>query len=89
MPIDPQEIQRRFGFHPATDTRTANAHDDVRQGCAQLADVIVQATPECREQSLALTALEETMFYANAAIARPAAAPRPSRPHPDKPQHGY
>jgi len=35
-----------------------------------LAIDIIQNTPPSREQSLAITHLEEAIFYANAAIAR-------------------
>lgn len=65
-----QEIDRRFGFHPATDV-TGPMHDKVRADCAALARSIVDLTPRSREQSLAITALEEAMMWANAAIARP------------------
>ena len=39
----------------------------------ELAREINSSTRECREQSLAITSLEEAMFWTNAAIARPEA----------------
>jgi len=42
----------------------------MRDDAKSLAFFIVKNTPPSREQSLALTHLEEAIFYANAAIAR-------------------
>ena len=44
--------------------------------CLGASEELVEVTgPPCREQSLAITALEEAMFWANAAIAREITAP--------------
>lgn len=67
--MDKQELTTRFAFHPATPV-TGPKHDEIRSACLALAGLIVGATPESREQSLAITALEEAMMWANAAIAR-------------------
>lgn len=42
----------------------------VRDTMKIAADQIMSVTPNSREQSLALTKLEEAMFWANAAVAR-------------------
>ncbi|MER7726403.1 hypothetical protein [Streptomyces sp. NPDC096323] len=42
----------------------------MRQACRHLADQINEQVPAGREQALALTKVEEAMFWANAAIAR-------------------
>lgn len=42
----------------------------LREAGRQLAIKIVESTPISREQSLAITHLENAIFYANAAIAR-------------------
>jgi hypothetical protein len=68
--IDPGDIAHRFAFHAATTTEKADAHTSVRQRCRQLADFINEACPDGREKSLAITKLEEVMFWANGAIAR-------------------
>lgn len=78
--IDQNEIAKRFEFHSAyvrdddgtlrPDLGLQQRHTDVRAACARAAQNIVAVTPECREQSLAITALEEAMFWGNAAIAR-------------------
>jgi hypothetical protein len=42
----------------------------LRDAARTLAQLILENSPRSREQSLALTKLEETMFWANASIAR-------------------
>ncbi|NUQ88297.1 MAG: hypothetical protein HOQ43_07525 [Glycomyces artemisiae] len=68
--MNPEDLAHRFTHHaPATQER-ANAHATVRGACAGLAATIVDHCPPGREQALALTKIEEAMFWANAAIAR-------------------
>lgn len=65
------QLAHRFQFHPADAQNTKDAHQTVRDVLLDAADKIVEATgPESREQSLAITKMEEAMFWANAAIAR-------------------
>lgn len=65
------ELAHRFQFHPADSDNKKDAHEQVRDVCLEAADKIVELTgAESREQSLAVTKLEEAMFWANAAIAR-------------------
>jgi hypothetical protein len=68
--VDHSEIDRRFNHHPPRDAATADAHADVRAECRRLADRLTAQLPGGREKALALTKLEELMFWANAAIAR-------------------
>jgi len=64
-------LAHRFQFHPADAQNTQEAHESVRAVCLLAAAKIVDATGYAsREQSLAITKLEEAMFWANAAIAR-------------------
>jgi hypothetical protein len=42
----------------------------IRSEAKNLAQVILDSVPESRERSLALTNLEQAVFWANAAIAR-------------------
>jgi hypothetical protein len=67
--MDQQDIANRFNFHPATET-TGPQHDAIRQECMLLAGWLNDKLPEGREKSLAITHLEEVMFWSNAAIAR-------------------
>jgi hypothetical protein len=66
----PEDIAHRFAFHPANTEEKRDAHTSVRQQCRQLADFLNEALPEGREKSLAITHLEEVMFWGNAALAR-------------------
>lgn len=69
MPITTNELDHRFDFHRATPI-TAPAYESIRAICKEAARQILSRTPESREQSLAVTHLEEAMFWANAAVAR-------------------
>lgn len=66
-------ITTRFEYHPphAADDPDATiaAHESVRFDCRELALALHDLLPESREKSLALTAVQETMMWANAAIA--------------------
>lgn len=62
------DLDNRFTYH-APDDATVELHQNIRNNCLALAKEI-DSVPDGREKSLALTRLEEAMFWANAAIAR-------------------
>ena len=64
-----KRISNDFVYHPPKDGQ-AERYTALRQHAAGLAKHIVVDCPSGREQSLALTKLEEAIFWANAAIAR-------------------
>lgn len=68
--MTPEDIENRFAFHAATTEEKRDAHASVRENCRQLADFLNEKLPDGRELSLAVTKLEEVMFWANAALAR-------------------
>jgi hypothetical protein len=69
--MDAGQLAHRFEHHAPTSDEIARKHADVRRACGALAEFLNETIDkECREKSLALTALEETMMWANAAIAR-------------------
>lgn len=68
--MNPSDIEHRFAFHAATTQEKRDEHASVRQQCRRLADALNEALPEGREKAVAMTKLEEAMFWANAAIAR-------------------
>lgn len=68
--MDNNDLINRFRFHPANTTEKAGQHQKIRNRCADLAVELNQLLPEGREKSLAITHLEEVMFWSNAAIAR-------------------
>ena len=63
-----QEIQKRFAYHRAT-RETAIVHNEIRQSFTEFAYKINELTPDSREQALVMTALQEAMMWANAAVA--------------------
>jgi hypothetical protein len=64
-----QQIAKAFVYHAPKDDQPER-YVALRSKAQELADLIVTLTPESREQSLALTKLEEAVMFANAAIAR-------------------
>lgn len=67
---NPADIAHRFDFHAATTQEKRDAHTSVRQTVRRAADAIDEQVPDGREKALAITKLEEAMFWANAALAR-------------------
>ncbi|HVI77812.1 MAG TPA: hypothetical protein VM715_06545 [Candidatus Acidoferrum sp.] len=66
-----EQLAHRFAYHPPATDEKRKCHEHVREVCLIAAEEIVTLTgPSTREQSLAITKLEEAMFWANAAIAR-------------------
>lgn len=64
-----EEINKRFTHHPPKNDQ-AERYQHIRDLASTLAKAMVSMTPTSREQSLALTKLEESVMWANAAIAR-------------------
>ena len=64
-----ERIANDFTYH-APSSLDVIAHTTIRERAQDLAHLIVDLTPPEREQSLALTNLEQAVFWANAAIAR-------------------
>lgn len=69
MPITDDELSLRFTYRAPRADQPAR-YQTIREQALALARTIRGLTPESREQSLALTKLEETVMFANAAIAR-------------------
>lgn len=63
------ERQRRFASHQIDADQSARA-DDIRHACLVLSEKIAKRVPAGREQSVALTNLEQVMFFAVAGICR-------------------
>lgn len=78
MGITHDDLANRFTYHAPSGNQTER-YEDLRAGAFGLAELIVETTPHSREQSLALTKLEEAVMWANAAIARnEVAVPEPA-----------
>ena len=63
------ELERRFNYHAPEDYQLEH-YKEVRRLAKELAYGLMVMCPESREASLALTHLEQAVFWANAAIAR-------------------
>lgn len=69
MSITKEEIDRRFSAYPVNEEQAARMQE-IRLQAGLLARRITGWTKESREQSVAITNLEDVVFWANAAIAR-------------------
>jgi len=64
------QIEKNFRSYVPKDETVKDAHYHVRNECKVLANELDSVCPNSREKSLAMTKLEEVMFWANAAIDR-------------------
>lgn len=64
-----EDLINRFTYHPVK-LGQAEKYAAIRSKARELAELIVDTVPCSREQSTALTNLEQTVMWANAAIAR-------------------
>lgn len=63
------QLENNFTYHAPKEGQPA-IYEELRAKCKELAYLIKKLTPGSREQSVALTNLEQVMFWANAAVAR-------------------
>lgn len=68
--LSSEEAEKRFGYHPPRDNEAVVSHETIREAARRFAIIVGAVVPQSREQSLALTAIEEAMMWANAGIAR-------------------
>ncbi len=67
-------IDRRFTYHPPHGDQ-AHRYGEIRLAGMLFARKLLMYAPESPELAIAITRLEETIFWANAAIARNEPAP--------------
>lgn len=67
--IDPQNLLNRFTYHAPREGQPEQ-YQMIRNIGLSLATYLNENCPDSRELSLAITHLEEVVFWANAAIAR-------------------
>jgi hypothetical protein len=63
------DLNVRFTYHKPFGSQPAR-YEEIRARALDYADYLIKHCPDSREFSLALTKLEEVVFWANAAIAR-------------------
>jgi hypothetical protein len=64
-----EQFENNFTYH-APRPGQPEKYEQLRAAAKDLAYLIEELTPKSREQSLAITKLEEVVFWANAAVAR-------------------
>lgn len=64
-----EDLDTRFTYHTPKPGQP-EIYQAIRNEAKNLATLIAVATPQSREQALAITHLEEAVFWANAAVAR-------------------
>jgi hypothetical protein len=67
--VDNGELANRFTVHPPKSDQEER-YQEIRTAAHSLAALLVYECPQSRELDLALIRLEESMFWANSAIAR-------------------
>lgn len=67
--IEVQRIEKNFSYHAPKEGQPEK-YEEIRAKAKELALLIQNKTPGSREKSLAMTKLEEVVFWSNAAIAR-------------------
>lgn len=64
-----QELEKRFTYH-APKGDQAERYVVLREAVKSIATLVIELCPDSRERSLAITKLEEVVFWMNASIAR-------------------
>lgn len=68
--MDYADLERRFQYHAPTEEAKERTFPQLRQHALELAFHILEVCPDSREASLAVTKLEEAVYWAIASIAR-------------------
>jgi hypothetical protein len=63
------DLIKRFTYHPPKGDQK-DRYEKIREWASHMASFIDENVPDCREKSLAITNLEQSVMWANAAIAR-------------------
>jgi hypothetical protein len=67
--MEDKELEKRFTYHKPKGDQPQK-YEQLRAAARELAEAFNALCPESREKSLAFTALEEAVMWANASIAR-------------------
>lgn len=68
--MDAHDLTHRFTYHPPVSSERAATHERIRRMGLAMAIELDDLIPDGREKALAMTHLEETVMWANAALAR-------------------
>lgn len=83
MPLGPDEINHRFGFHAGTSV-TVPKHQQIREAYKAFAEFLDGVLPDGRAKSTSFTKLQESSMWANFGIAELAPVVTPSNEPPTK-----
>jgi hypothetical protein len=64
------ELANKFTYHPPKNDTQLMTYAQIREAGRKFAMLLVTATPDTRERSLALTKIEEAVMWGNAGVAR-------------------
>ena len=64
-----EDLNKRFTYHAPKEGQPEK-YETIRKQSLNLAEILNKLCPDSREKSLAITALEEAVMWANASIAR-------------------
>lgn len=67
--MEDNDLEKRFTYHPPKEGQPA-VYEEIRSVAKRFAYILINNVPDSRELSLALTKLEEVVFWSNAGIAR-------------------
>jgi hypothetical protein len=67
--VTAEELAIRFTYHKPTESQIERC-GIIREALRTVATMVVDLTPESREQAMALTKLEEAMYWSAAALVR-------------------
>ena len=67
--LDSLEMDSRFSYHTPKNDQI-DRYQKIRDKAKEFAELVMLYSPKSREQSLALTNIEQASMWANAAIAR-------------------
>lgn len=67
--VTDEQLEQWFAYHPPISERIREAHDQIREGCYLLAQLFSELLPEGPDKTVALRAVREAMYHANACIA--------------------
>jgi hypothetical protein len=86
MPLGKDEIEHRFGSHPATPI-TGRMHEQVRDAYVAFAEFLDRVLPDGRAKSTAFTNLQQSSMWANYGVAElaPVEWPKPVTAKPTAP----
>lgn len=67
--LNPEDLLNRFSYHPPL-PENINKFEMIRKIALSYATVINEMVPDSMEKDIALTKLDEVVFWSNAGIAR-------------------